>query len=583
MLRKINYIFNRRQKRNLTILFVLIFIGGFLELLGVSLIMPLVTVIMNPNIMESNKWARMVCRYLSISSQTTFVLIILLALIGVYIIKNLYLIMMYNFQYSFTYNNQRRLARQLMVCYMNQGYSFHLSRNTSELQHNITVDVNQFYLTVLNCIQLLSEVITCAFLIIYLMTKDWMTTIGVALVITIFILIFYGWFHKTVTRLGIRYREENAQVLKWIQQAFGGIKEIKVMNREQYFLDHYDSCYQKAAVMQKKQGLMQIIPKPILESISICSLLMVLVVQIILGTDVSQFIPVLSVFAIAAFRMLPAFNRITAHMSSIMFTKASVHAIYEDLKVVENLSHTASERNGNSKELQLKNCLSIKNVSFKYPNTECYVLDQINLEISAYKSVALIGPSGAGKTTFADVILGILQPEEGKITADETDVFEHLHSWHNILGYIPQFIYLMDDTIRNNVTFGLPEEKINEEQVWQALREAQLETFVKGLEQGLDTIIGEGGVRLSGGQRQRIGIARALYNNPQVLILDEATSALDNDTEAAVMEAIESLQGRKTLIIIAHRLSTIQNCDLIYEVNHGKVTLKKKEDVLKEE
>lgn len=581
MLRKINYIFSKKQKRNLAFLFIALFIGGFMELLGVSLIMPLVTIIMEPTIIESNKWAMLICNVLGISHHSTFVLFLLLTLIIVYIIKNLYLIMMYSFQYRFTYNNQRHLALKLMTCYINQDYLFHLSKNSSELQRNVTTDVTQFFSTVLNCIQLVSELITCLFLIIYLMSTDFMTTMGVAIVIGVFVMLFYVWFRKSLVKLGEEYRGESARMVKWIQQSFGGIKEVKVMNRENYFLNFYDQSYKNLSVMQRKQSLMQVIPKPILESISICGLLAVMAIRVSLGADMAQFVPTLSVFAVAAFRMLPAFNRITAYLGSIMFTKASVNAVYEDLKEVEKLIELKALENKDTMEICLNKAVELKNVLFRYPNTENYVLNHIDLEIPAYKSIALIGSSGAGKTTLADVILGVLRPEEGEIMVDSINVFEHLHSWHKILGYIPQTIYLLDDTIRNNVIFGLPDSEIDERQVWRALKEAQLETFVQSLDQGLDTIVGERGVRLSGGQRQRIGIARALYSNPQILVLDEATSALDNDTENAVIEAIENLQGSRTIVIIAHRLTTIRNCDLIYEVTDGKVILRNKEEILK--
>lgn len=384
-----------------------------------------------------------------------------------------------------------------------------------------------------------------------------------------------------MVKLGGKYRQENAKRIKWIHQSFEGVKEIKIMNREHYFLKHYDNCYHRFSAIQRKQNLMQIIPKPILESISICGLLIMMVFQVMLGANMERFIPVLSAFAISAFRMLPAFNRITAYLSTIMFTKASVDAVYRDIKEVEELQRIAEIEQKNCSEIQLKKAISINDVSFTYPKMQKPVLDHINLDIPAYKSVALIGPSGAGKTTLADIVLGLLRPQTGSITVDGIDISRSFYSWQKKLGYIPQVIYLIDDTIRNNITFGLGEDEIDEERVWKTLKEAQLEEFVKSLERGLDTVVGERGVRLSGGQRQRIGIARALYNEPQVLILDEATSALDNETETAVMEAIESLKGRKTMIIIAHRLTTIQNCDLIYEINGGNASFRKKEEILK--
>ena len=260
-----------------------------------------------------------------------------------------------------------------------------------------------------------------------------------------------------------------------------------------------------------------------------------------------------------------------------MFNKPAIDAVYKDLKRIEELENSKVMKNTAEEPLTLKKAIKVEKLSFKYPNAENYVLHNINFEILKNKSTAFIGPSGAGKTTLADIILGALEPTEGSVLVDDVNIQEHMSAWHKNLGYIPQSIYLMDDTIKNNIAFGINREEIDESKIWKALEQAQLKGFIKSLDKGLDTEIGEGGVRLSGGQRQRIGIARALYNDPEVLVLDEATSALDNETESAVMEAIDRLSGTKTLIIIAHRLTTIRNCDIIYEVkNEGirKVVLK---------
>lgn len=262
-----------------------------------------------------------------------------------------------------------------------------------------------------------------------------------------------------------------------------------------------------------------------------------------------------------------------------MFNKPAIDAVYRDLKQIDELENSKVSKDVNEKTLGLKKSIKIEKLSFKYPDAENFVLQNVNFEIFKNKSTAFIGPSGAGKTTLADIILGALEPTEGCIWADTVNIQEHMNAWHKNLGYIPQSIYLMDDTIRNNIAFGIRNEDIEEDKVWKALEQAQLKEFIQSLDRGLDTEIGEGGVRLSGGQRQRIGIARALYNDPEVLVLDEATSALDNETEGAVMEAIDRLSGTKTLIIIAHRLTTIKNCDIIYEVKNGGI----KEVVLRDE
>ena len=308
----------------------------------------------------------------------------------------------------------------------------------------------------------------------------------------------------------------------------------------------------------------------------VTGLLIVVVIRLLCGVELDNFIPTLSVFAIAAFRMLPSFNRITNNMNTVMFNRTAVDRIYSDLKQSEQ--YLGEKCLKTTAEVDFQKEISVEGLVFTYPKADKPVLNKVSLKIPKNTSVAFIGPSGAGKTTLADLVLGVLEPQCGKILVDGKNIQSGMDSWHKKLGYIPQSIYIMDDTLRNNVAFGVLEEDIDDVKVWKALEEAQLKDFVGTLEDGLDTNIGEGGMRLSGGQRQRIGIARVLYNDPQVLVLDEATSALDTETESAVMEAIENFNGKKTMIIIAHRLSTVKNCNIVYKVDDHNVVRTKIND-----
>ena len=287
--------------------------------------------------------------------------------------------------------------------------------------------------------------------------------------------------------------------------------------------------------------------------------------------NISGFVSLLAVFAVAAFRMLPCFNSISAYMATMMFEKDSVEAVYNDIKEMENFDKVRKQSRNLKENLNFKTRINIEHVTYKYPHTEREILKDVNLIINKNQSVGFIGTSGAGKSTLIDIILGVLPVEKGNIEVDGFNICENMRTWHKMIGYIPQSIYLMDDTIRNNVAFGIDENDILDSQIWKALEEAQIAQFIRELPGGLDAEIGDRGVRISGGQRQRIGIARALYHNPEVLVFDEATSALDNETEAALMEAIEGLKGKRTMLIIAHRLQTIQNCDVVYEVKDGRV------------
>lgn len=584
MIKKVNYILDRTQKIKLIILLVIIFIGAFVELLGVSSIMPLINVATNPDAIDNTWYLVKIRDWFGFSEVRQIVVFLSFFLIVVYIIKNIYITFQYNVQYKFIFNNQRRLAVKMMNSYMHQNYLFHVSRNVAELQRNVTEDVNGFYTVVLNVLQLVAEVSVCVVLVIYLMSTDIMTTIVVAALIFIFAVFFGIIFKKVLVKKGQENRQVSIQLTKWVLQSFSGIKEIKVMNKEKFFLDNYDKTYKRFTVLQRQQTMLSFISRPTMETMCICGLLITVVVKMMwFQEDIANFIPALSVFAIAAFRMLPSFNRISGYLSAIMFNKPAVDVLYGDLKEIDELKTASEEKAKHEVTIQkLSKGIDVKNISFQYPNADKQVIRNLSMHMEPNTSVAFIGASGAGKSTLADIILGVLEPQTGTIEVEGIDIKKNLNGWHQCLGYIPQTIYLMDDTIRANIAFGLEKKQIDEGALWDAVKEAQLESFVKSLPQGLDTVIGDRGVKLSGGQRQRIGIARALYRKPVVLILDEATSALDNETEREVMEAIDGLRGTRTLIIIAHRLTTIKNCDVIYEVKDGGIEERMKSDIFRD-
>ena len=396
--------------------------------------------------------------------------------------------------------------------------------------------------------------------------------------------IFTAVSKKFAKGFGRECQEYKAKIYQWMNQALGGIKEVKVLNRESFFVTSYQTYYKKYAKGLRISRLLAAIPKYIVEMVSMTGLLIAIIIKLKYGrTDIVTFIPQLSAFAIAAFRLMPSVGRINEHVTNIMYAAPSIELVYNDLKDVERQETgdaEGQEKEEQNREWKFEKELEIKKVCYHYPDVEENVIDHVDFKIRKGQTVALIGESGAGKTTMADIILGLLSPQYGRIKADGVDIFKSIDQWHKNIGYIPQTIYLSDDTIRNNVAFGVFEEEIDENAVIEALKKAQLYEFVEGLIDGMDTIVGDRGVRLSGGQRQRIGIARALYHDPEILVLDEATSALDSDTEAAVMEAVDSLRSEKTMIIIAHRLTTIQNADVIFEIVNGKAEVRAKEQVL---
>ncbi len=581
--KKVNYILDRRQKRNLILLAICIAIGSFFETISISAVLPIVNVVTDPAIINTSRRYRMIGDILGIHEVRQFVFVLSMIMIVVYLIKNIFLIFLYNLQFTYTTNNQRRLSYKLMQCYLSQDYLFHVSHNVAELQRNCSTDVDGFFQVLLNIIQLTTEVMTAAFLVVFLMFQDAATTLFIVCIMMVFLYLVLFVFKKKLTVVGIERRVVGAELIKWFLQSFQGIKEIKAANREQYFLDHYEKSYIESSKLNKKQLLMAIIPRPIMEVMVVCGLLTYVAIRILMGADMMKFVPTLTVFVIAAYRLLPSFNRVSGCLSIITGQKASVDSVYQDLHDIEGLRQEVLKDNQDKTEIRIDEGIELKNVTFYYPSKpEAVILDKVSLLIPRNKSIAFIGPSGAGKTTIADVILGVLKPEGGQVIAGGIDVYEHLHAWHRKVGYIPQNIYLMDDTIRANVAFGYSKEDTDDERVWNALSEAQLADYLLEHDMDLDSNIGAMGVKLSGGQRQRIGIARALYNEPEVLILDEATSALDTETETAVMESIDKLAGDRTLIIIAHRLTTIRNCDLVYEIRDGKVNQRDKNAVLTE-
>lgn len=582
MLKKINYVLNRKQKINLLILLFIIFVGAFVELLGVSAIMPIIEVAMNPAVINEKWYLIMIMETMGFEDANDVLVFWALLLIVIYILKNIYVTMMYNMQYRFIFNNQQRLSVKMMKSYMQQDYLFHVARNVAEFQRNVTNDVNGFFTVVLNVLQFLAEFSVSTVLVIFLFIQDWVSTIAVASLLFLFLLFFAGFFKKVLVKKGEESRQANLLVTKWLLQSFSGIKEIKVTNGEGFFISNYDKQYKKCAIVQRQQSILTYLPRPVMETVCICSLLLAMIIKItVTKSDITSFVTTLSVFAVAAFRMLPSFNKITGYLSGMMFNKPSIDAVYNDLKEIEVLLDKKITDRQDTETVLFHDAIRLNGLSFQYPENDKWVLKDASLEIKKNTSVALIGASGAGKTTVADLILGILEPQQGNVTIDGKDIKKCMSSWHENIGYIPQTIYLMDDTIRVNIAFGVPEIEIDDAAIEKAMKEARLDTFVHSLKEGTSTLIGDRGVKLSGGQRQRIGIARALYRNPSVLILDEATSALDNETEKEVMQAIDGLHGTRTMIVIAHRLSTIRKCDKIYEVGNGLITERIKEEVIR--
>ena len=556
--------------------------GSFLELLGVAVFQPFVNIIMMPDSIQENPYLARIYQMFGCSTTESFLTVVALGIIVIYVVKNVYLWVEQNLIMKFTYGMQQKLSTRLLTTYLSEPYTFHLNKNIAELQRSMQEDTGLFTQVLMHTLQLVAEVVVCIVLGVYLFTVSNSITVVIVGLLILCVVLFTKITKRFTEQLGKEAQVYKGKLYQWVNQSLGGVKEVKVLNREEFFVSSYKKYYGLYIKGVRINRLLSITPKYMVEAVCMTGLLIAIIIKLNFGHgELENFIPQLATFAVAAFRLLPSVGRINEHVNNILYAVPSVDLIYGDLKGIEDYQESKGEEEG--KEWSFEHGITAKHITYAYPNTDTNVLEDANCVIPKGKTVAFIGSSGAGKTTMADIILGLLAPQRGKILVDDIDVFKNLTMWHHQIGYIPQVIYLSDDTIRNNIAFGIHEDQIDEEAVRTALKKAQLAEFVDTLPDGLDTIVGDRGVRLSGGQRQRIGIARALYHDPEILVLDEATSALDNETETAVMEAIESLQGSKTMIIIAHRLTTIQNADIIYEVGDGKVTERSKEYVFGDE
>lgn len=575
---KLGYIFTAKDKRKIALLLVAVVIGSFLELLGVTIFMPFINIISNPQTIQKTWYLKIFYDGLHFSSTKNFMIALSCAIIAVYLIKNIYLIVEKNCIYKFSYSTQMRLSTRLLETYMKEPYTFHLNKNIASLQRTIQEDTGRFMQVILYFMELATELVVCLVLGIYLLFVSKSITIIVVSLLVVFVGTFLACTRRYSNQLGRDNQVYQGKIYQWMNQALGGIKEIKILERDSFFVDEYQKYYAKFARGLRLSRTISILPKYLVEAVAITGLLIAIIVKMTFGeADLIYYIPQLTVFAVAAFRLMPCVGRINEYATNMLYAFPSVDLIYKDLVEIED--YVEKQDHEVAEKWNLKNAIEVKDVTYYYPDTEEPVIDGASLTIQKGKTVAFIGASGAGKTTMVDIILGLLVPQKGVVMADEINVHEKPKTFHAQIGYIPQVIYLSDDTIRNNIAFGVKEAQIDEAAVQAAVEKAQLTEFINSLPHGLDTIVGDRGVRLSGGQRQRIGIARALYHDPEILVLDEATSALDNETESAVMEAIDHLQGLKTMIIIAHRLTTIRNVDKIYEVGEGKVRERSKEDV----
>lgn len=576
ILKKLNVLLDKKQKRTMLFMVLMMIFGAVLEACSVSMVIPVVGVVIDENSIQKYEIVRNIYNALHMQSITQFALLMMTALILIFIIKNIYLYWQLKLMYRFVYTNQFRTSERMMKNYLRKGYEFYLNADTAVIQRNITSDVNNMYALILSLLQLISEVIVFVVLLGVMVASDWKMTVIIALPLLAMLFIIKKVVKPIMNKAGKENQDFYSGLFKWISQTVQGIKEVKIAGKEQYFTEEYIKCGRGYVNAVQKYTLYNSIPRLLIETVCIASLVGYMMILVSQGESVKEVTAVLSAFVVAAVRMMPCANRINNQLTSMAFYQPFFMGVSDNLQDEISGENTDMSFAEVAKEkLPVKKSIELRDITYHYPNAEPLIFDHANMEIPVGAAVGIVGASGAGKTTVVDILLGLLDIQTGGVYADGVSIKENYRSWLKNVGYIPQMIFMLDDTIRKNVAFGIAGEEIDEERLWEVLKEAQLDEFVKSLPEGADTSIGERGIRISGGQRQRIGIARALYYDPEVLILDEATSALDNDTEAAIMDSINSLHGRKTLIIIAHRLQTIEKCDMIYRVENGKAVLER--------
>ncbi|MCP9781691.1 ABC transporter ATP-binding protein [Cyanobium sp. To12R1] len=565
LIRKLTVLLSRRERWQAAALLAVMLGGSLLELAGVGAIPAFVAVLSDPSVLDRFPAVGGYAVLLGLDAPERLVLWGAVALLLLFVVKNAYLAAQSWITARYVYNRQIGIAQRLLRRYLYSTYEFHLHRNSAELIRNANDDaLHVVGAGLLPLLTVAKELLTVAAVLLLLLWVEPVTSAVAFGILGGMTALFLRLMRRHSLHLGQEMHTARMEMIRAIQEGLGGIKVTRVLGREAGFVDGFARASERYGYAGRIRQVLLDSPRLFLETAGIAGLLGVAALLTAQGRPAGALIPTLTLLAAAVVRMIPSFNQISAALSSVRFGRSAIDALYQDLVSPEELIK-------NEDKLPFREEIRLEDVTYRYPNASEPSLNKVSLTIRYGEAIGFVGPTGAGKTTLVDIVLGLLNPTEGRLTVDGVDVVGRERAWQRQIGYVPQEIFLTDDTIRRNVAFGIPLGEINDEAVRQALKAAQAHEFVDRLPGGLDSMVGERGVRLSGGQRQRLGIARALYHDPVVLILDEATSALDGETEAAVMEAVESLHGSRTILMIAHRLTTVEGCDRVFKLKGGKL------------
>ena len=572
---KLNKILSSAQKRHMALLTVMMIIGALLQTAGVGMLVSVVNIVIDSEKSADSQIARIFYDIIGSDSEEAYRLFqyaVMVSMIIVFVVKNLFLYIQQKAMYAFVYSNQFSTSERMMRNFVRKDYEYYLNADTAVVQRSITSDVNNMYALILSILQLISDGFVSLCVCAFCLAQSGLMTIILAAVLILLLFVIKKVLKPIMYKAGKDNQDYYSGLFKWISQSVMGIKEVKIFGREKYFVDSYNKCGNGYVNAVQKYSLYNSIPKLLIEAVCVSVMMIYMIVMIAMGKGSEALISDFATLAAAALVLLPAVNRINNQINSMSYFEPFLMNVSDNLQEDIDDANTDMTFASDVPKLDIRENISFDGITYSYPGSEVKILDKADLTIPIGSSIGIVGTTGAGKSTLVDILLGLLKPSEGVIKADGTDIRDNYRSFLKNVGYIPQMIFMLDDSIRNNVAFGIAPEEQNEERIWEALKEAALDDFVRGLPDGLDTGIGERGIRISGGQRQRIGIARALYGDPEVLILDEATSALDNETENLIMESINRFMGRKTLVIIAHRLQTIEKCDMVFRVGGGRIT-----------
>lgn len=585
---KLNYILSRSQKQLGIVVAICTLLAACFEMVGISAIMPLIESFTNVEQLHEKWYLQPIVSIFHIEDQRILVYCVCVGIIVIYLFKNLFFIFHTWVVKKYTYKIKRELGTRVMESYMAQGYIFFVDNNTSRLLQGISGDVAAVNSILSNLFNLMTKLLTIVVIGIFILLREPVIAFILLFSAALCVSCIQLFFRKPMYKYGMRQREAGWSYNQVCLEMMHGSKEVLVTGRQGYFKRKYINSIEQQNKYTIKIEMATTVPAYIIEMVCVAGLIFAVMGQIGRNGVSAEMVTSLGVIAVAAFRILPSVGVVTSSLNAIRSNIPSFNFAYQTIQKVNELERALEEKANNemTEQQAIKREkgkeLTISHVYYRYPNMDHYVLNDINLTISPQRFIGIIGASGAGKSTFVDVLLGLLKPERGQILFDGTDISLLGQEWNKRIGYVPQSIYLVDDDIRSNIAFGIEADQIDDEQVWRALELAQLASFVREQPKGLDSRVGERGVKFSGGQRQRVAIARALYHNPEILVLDEATAALDNETEKALMESIDAFQGEKTLIVVAHRLTTIRNCDYIYEVSDGGIIERRKEEVFEQ-